>query len=394
MVTKRCLIAIRQPSHTRHDTENVVIGSIDTNLSSLGALNGGVRENKLKGSIVNAGEVARSAWLMLLWSQGKGVHIDTGVRSASVVLVRLDKIEVSTLTLREAILAVKLELSGDNRVLTPAVKSERSLSEDESSGIRYSGFKYIGTGTIRTSALVKIRLTVIPPVSTSDIGCTGVIKETRSIDKGASGISNRIRSTKRMDSVGKGINRIGIVKRLSTKNPVEKLVALKRRTVVDVLVRLYNPNEFLNRVVKVEFDLVGRRTDRLIASELKLLNKVLMGILSHTSTLIGIQEDIVNVQRCGNQRLIVSSVDTATLTSFTRRARKRTDSPQALINRTNIEVNLDFVILKSDERKSKTGVTAVPELEGNIKSSFWESVTRSAYLTRSIGLARTIDSIE
>jgi hypothetical protein len=58
MVTKRCLVAIGKPTHTRHDTENVVIGGIDTNLGGLGALNGGVGENKLKGSIVNTREVA------------------------------------------------------------------------------------------------------------------------------------------------------------------------------------------------------------------------------------------------------------------------------------------------------------------------------------------------
>jgi len=138
MVTKQHLIAIGQPSHTTHDTENVVIGSIDTNLSSLGALNCGVGENELKGSIVNAGEVARSAWLVLFGPEGKRVHIDTGVGSAGVVLVRLDEVEVSTLTLREAILAIKLKLSGDDGVHTPAVKGERSLGKNESAGIRYT----------------------------------------------------------------------------------------------------------------------------------------------------------------------------------------------------------------------------------------------------------------
>jgi len=34
MVTKQCLIAIGQPSHTRHDTENVVIDGIDVKSES------------------------------------------------------------------------------------------------------------------------------------------------------------------------------------------------------------------------------------------------------------------------------------------------------------------------------------------------------------------------
>jgi hypothetical protein len=197
-----------------------------------------------------------------------------------------------------------------------------------------------------------------------------------------------------MDSVGKSINSVSVVEGLSTKNLVKELAAFKRRTIVDVLIRLDNPNEFLNGVVKVELDLVGRRTNGLITGELKLLNKVLVGILSHTSALISVQEDIVDVEGCSNQRLVISGVDATTFGKIATGAVKRTDSPQALVNRTNIEVNLDFVILKSNKRKGKTGVTAIPELEGNIKSSFGESVTRSANLTRSISLARTIDSIE
>jgi hypothetical protein len=197
-----------------------------------------------------------------------------------------------------------------------------------------------------------------------------------------------------MDSVGKSINSISVVEGLSTKNLVKELAAFKRRTIVDVLIWLDNPNEFLNGVVKVELDLVGRRTNGLITGELKLLNKVLVGILSHTSALISVQEDIVDVEGCSNQRLVISGVDATTFGKIATGAVKRTDSPQALVNRTNIEVNLDFVILKSNKRKGKTGVTAIPELEGNIKSSFGESVTRSANLTRSISLARTIDSIE
>jgi hypothetical protein len=138
MVTKQRLIAIGKPSHATHDTENVVIGSIDTNLGSLGALNGSVGENKLKGSIVNAGEVAAAAWLMLFGPQGKRVNIDTSVRGAGVVLEGLNKVEVSAFTLREAILAVKLELSGDDGVHTPAVEVKRSLGKNESAGIRYA----------------------------------------------------------------------------------------------------------------------------------------------------------------------------------------------------------------------------------------------------------------
>jgi hypothetical protein len=122
-----------------------------------------------------------------------------------------------------------------------------------------------------------------------------------------------------------------------------------------------------------------------------------VGVLSHTSALIGIQEDVVNIERGSDKRLVVGSVDAST----GRRAgvvgvaaAERADSPQALIDGTNIKVNLDFVILKSDEGKGKTGVTAVPELEGNVESSLGQSIAGSANLTRGICLTRTIDGIE
>jgi hypothetical protein len=122
-----------------------------------------------------------------------------------------------------------------------------------------------------------------------------------------------------------------------------------------------------------------------------------VGILSHASALIGIQEDVVNIERGSDKRLVVGSVDATTgsrSTGIGSTATERTNSPQALIDGTNIQVDFDFVILKSDEGQGKTGVTAVPELKGDIESSLRESVTRSANLTRGVCLTRTIDGIE
>ena len=73
---------------------------------------------------------------MLFGSQSKGVHVDTLIRVAGVGLVRLDPREVGTFTLREAILAVKLELSGDDGVLAPAVHVKRGLRKNECASIR------------------------------------------------------------------------------------------------------------------------------------------------------------------------------------------------------------------------------------------------------------------
>lgn len=119
-------------------------------------------------------------------------------------------------------------------------------------------------------------------------------------------------STESVDGIRKSINGISIVEGLSTKKPVEELTALERRAVVNILIGLNNPDELLNRVVKVELDLVGRRADGLITGELQLLNKILVGVLGHASALIGVQEDVVNIERGSDERLVVGSVNTAT----------------------------------------------------------------------------------
>ena len=132
------LVAVGQTTHTAHYAQHVVVGGVDTNLGSLGALNRGVGQDKLQGSVVNSGEVARARRLVLLGAQGERVDVNARVRGASVVLVGLDQIEVGALTLREAVLAVKHKLSSSDRVGSPAVHIKGSLGKYEGTGIRYT----------------------------------------------------------------------------------------------------------------------------------------------------------------------------------------------------------------------------------------------------------------
>ena len=136
MVTKINLITISKPSHTTHDTKDIVVSGIDTDLGGLCSTDGGGRDNKLKSGVVNAGEVASSRWLVLLRAKCEREDVNTSVWVACVVLVRLNEVEVSSFALREAVLSVKLKLGGYNRVLSPAVHVEGSLSKDEDAGIR------------------------------------------------------------------------------------------------------------------------------------------------------------------------------------------------------------------------------------------------------------------
>jgi hypothetical protein len=311
---------------------------------------------------------------VFLGSQGKAVHVNTLIRASGVGLVRLDPREVRTFTLRESVLAVQLELGSDNGVLAPAMHIQRGLSENECTGIRNTRviqMRRISRNTTmsRNTFTAKIYLIVgigrSVPVSSETgirdvIQSTSVLEKTTSINEGAAISSNRGGTSESVYGIRKSINGISVVEGLGTKHLEKKSIASQRRAIIYVLIGLNNPDELLHGVIEVQLDLVAGRTNRLITSELELGNQVLVRILSHTSALISVQEHIVNVQRGSNQRLIVSNcgrnrASNVVLSSSRVRLRVRIivavqcgNSPQALINRSDIKINLDLVVLKSD----------------------------------------------
>jgi len=367
---------------------------------------------------------------VLLGAESEGVHVDTLVGVAGVGLVRLDPREVGSLTLREAILSVKLKLGGDNGVLSPTMHIQGGLGEHEGSGVRHRGVLDrvdslgeagdIGSGVGGKVGTTKTRLVVgvsgSVPVSSPSLGDIGVhgsggLEETIGVNEGM--LSNErvgvvltggLGSSESMDGIGESINGIGVVERLGTEYLEEEGVTDKRRTVVNVLVRLDNPDKLLDRVVEVELDLVGRGTHRLVSSELKLSDEVLVGVLSHTTTLVSVKEYVVNIEGSGNQRLVVGDRGRHRLargrltggvngSSLSRLgvAVEGGHGPQALVNGADIKVDLDLVVLESNEGKSKSGVGTEPELEGHVEGGLGKSVTGSAHLAGGLGVARSID---
>jgi len=299
------LIGVRKAAHTGHDTENIVVGRVDADLGGVGTADSRIGKDELKGGIVNAREIAGARWLVLLGPEREGVDVDTSIGIASVVLVGLDKVEVGTLTLREAILSVKLELSGDNGILAPAVHVEGGLGENEGAGVRDGRAECI---RLRATLGSNMGSSVLPLGDSSDIISTRILKEARAIDE-LVGTLSRGRTTEGVDRVGKRVNRVGVIEGLGTEHVEENGVAKERGTVVNVSIRLNNPDKLLARVIEVELDLVGRGTNRLITSELELFDKVLVGVLRHASALVGVKEDIVDIERSSNKRLLVSSGD-------------------------------------------------------------------------------------
>jgi len=118
-----------------------------------------------------------------------------------------------------------------------------------------------------------------------------------------------------------------------------------------------------------------------------------MGVLGHLSSLVSIQEDEINVDRSGDEGLLVGSSDS--LGGSAADGSQILNSPQALTNRSEIDVNLDLVILESNKRKSKTGVSAKPEEEGDVQGGLRKGLSGGTNLTGATNSGtRTIDLSE
>ena len=320
---------------------------------------------------------------MLLRAQGEGVHVDARVGVAGVVLEGLDLVEVGALALREAVLAVKLELGCDDGVLTPAVHVEGGLREHEGAGIRHIGAgdgAVAGVATIE-SILVERGISARSPLLVGAkaggvVGGASLLEKTGSVDEGA-GARGLHGSTEGVDGVGESIDGVRVVEGLGAQGAVKHAGTVQGSTVIDVGVGLDNPDELLAWVVEVKLDLVRRRADRLVTGELQLLNEVLMGVLGHLAALIRIEENIVDVQGGGHQGLLVGSGHRLNA----RGTGKALDGPQALTNGAEIDVDLHLVVLQGDQGESQTGVAAEPEKEGNVESGLGESTAGSAHLS-------------
>jgi hypothetical protein len=236
-------------------------------------------------------------------------------------------------------LSVELQLGSDNGVLTPAVEVEGSLSKNESSGIGQ------GRAGGERAVLVENASGGVPVTSCSarygSIGGAGHLEDT-STDEGV-GARGLGRASEDVDRGRESINGIGVVEGLGTEDLEQSTVALKGGAIVNVGIGLDNPDELLAGVVEVDLDLITGRSDRLVTGVLELLNEVLVGVLGHLSALVSIQEDEINVDRSGNKGLLVGSGDSQRGTAGV--SNDVLDSPQALTNRSEINVNLDLVIL-------------------------------------------------
>jgi len=118
------LVGVREATHAAHDAQHVVVDGVHADLSRAARAHRVHGHRELQGRLVDAGEVARAGRLVLLRLERERVHADArGRRRARVVLVRLHVAEVAALALREAVLAVELQLGDLRRGLAGAARA-------------------------------------------------------------------------------------------------------------------------------------------------------------------------------------------------------------------------------------------------------------------------------
>ena len=146
---------------------------------------------------------------------------------------------------------------------------------------------------------------------------------------------------------------------------VERLLALP---LVDdgiiarhVRVTLNDPDKLLARVVEVQLQLVGRRGDRLLTSVLEDINQVLVRDLGELAALIGVEVDVVDVERRGREAALADTVADRV------RVRGVRVVPAQVVERVELEVDAHLVILEGDQRQSQTRVAAEPELQRDVE---------------------------
>lgn len=129
---------------------------------------------------------------------------------------------------------------------------------------------------------------------------------------------------------------------------------------------LKSPDQFLGRMVVVQFEslVVGSgvsvNADSFNTRELDLFDQVFVTQLSVLSSFTGFKVDIVDHDTS------ISELEVA-------QVRSRSTGPADKLGCIfKFKVNSDFVVLQSDQGKSKTIVSAEPELEGDVKSVFRE----------------------
>jgi len=383
------LITVGQAAHAGHDAEHVVVDGVDADLRRTLLLDRVDGQREVERGLVDTREVARAAGLVLLGLEGEGVHVDAHRRRAGVVLPGLHLVEVATLTLIEAVLAVELHLGDLHGVLALAldVRGEDDLGQQvvgraleevrvlgQASSIvdlrarRQAGTR-CGTEARQVRGVHAAERTRRSTGSRREIPC-GDTRGTRGERRRAVGGERAAAEDRRDDALRRPV--VGVVEGLLAQG----LLDPRRRggVAVDERVTLDNPHQLLDGVVEVHLDLVRGGRDRLVARELELVNQVLVRLLGEAATLLRVEVDVVDVQRRGHQLELGDGRDTVAEAEHRRVGREQAKlvargniSVAAVVVLLELDVDADLVVLEGDQRDGQAGVAAVPELQGDVQ---------------------------
>ena len=365
------LIAKTKAAHTRHNAEYIVVNGINTEfLVEVRRGDIGVNREEER-SVIDTRHVARARGLVFFRLEGKRVNVDTRrIGNVRVVLVGLNEVEVRALAFREAVVTVEEELSRPDAVLGTGTTIDMGVREGtvfkvgrkrSANGLNGPTLTELGrrhtTPGIRGDTLsgvgrvedVVSRETVelVRGVRFAAIELTGV-RETGNI---------RVRGSEFVVRV-KVDTGVVVVNNGAVEGALRRVVTPLVGTVVNIVLALNDPDEFLDGVVEIEARLVRRARERFFTRELELINEVFVRYLGKTATFVSVEVDVVDVERGvlevgvkhrGNRRLV------------------RTTNNVALAGASEFNVDNNFVVLESNEGKSKTRVTAEEELEGDIE---------------------------
>ena len=165
------------------------------------------------------------------------------------------------------------------------------------------------------------------------------------------------------------VPRIGVVERLLAVVRVHGGIVA-----ADEVITLYNPRQELHGVVEVHAQLVGRGSDRLLTSELELLDEVLMRVLGELAALISVEVDVIYEQRASLEALLAHVV-----------GQQRVVGPAHVLDRGKVNLELDLVVLEGNQRQGKTRVAAVEELQRDVQSVRRGAPADGSGLNRGIG---------
>ena len=373
------LIAETKAAHPRHNSENVVVYGVYAELL-VEARSGDIRVNREEErGVVNARHVARARRLLFFRLEGKRVNVDARrVRNVGVVLVRLNEVEVRALAFGESVVTVEEELSGPDAVggtrATIDVRVRESTVGKSRAEVVANTRGVVGNNGLNGPASSELGSGLTAP-STSGVTLRRVFRVKGVVSREAVVLVGRVRfaaieetSVRETSNVRRvrGELRVRpdvdagvvVVNNGAVEGALRRVVTPLVGTVVNDVLALDDPDEFLDGVVEVEARLVRRARERFFTRELELVDEVFVRYLGKTATFVRVEVDVVDVER--------SVLEVGVEHRRDRRLVRTTDNV-ALSSASEFNVDDDFVVLESNERESETRVAAEEELEGNVE---------------------------